>query len=104
MFIVRAGLKEFFSSRGAQCVFSKAKYFAPPELLCFGESSSINIWSLRDQRPREPVKSITQLILKEETSDLNGRSSFHRWTNIQRANQTAFAIDARVDTADGFTA
>ena len=52
----------------------------------------------------ETSSSITRLIFKEETSDLNGRSSVHRWTNVQRAYQTALAIDARVDTADGLTA
>ena len=53
---------------------------------------------------REPSRSVTQLILKEEATNLNRRPPIYGRTDEQRANQAALAIDARVDTADAFTA
>jgi hypothetical protein len=42
-------LERLASSGGAQCaLFSKAKYFAPPELQSYLGLGSIDIWSLRD--------------------------------------------------------
>jgi len=63
---------------------------------------------IADIRPRsadrEPSNSVTQLVLKEEATDLDRRAAIYGWTNEQRANHAALAIDARVDTADAFTA
>ena len=49
-------------------------------------------------------RSITQLVLKEEATDLNRRAPIDGRTDEQRADHAALAIDARVDTADAFTA
>ena len=63
---------------------------------------------IADARPRsadrEPSRSVTQLVLKEEATDLNRRAPVDRRTDEQRADHAALAIDARVDTADAFTA
>ncbi len=52
----------------------------------------------------ESTTSITQLVLKEEATDLNRRAPIDGRTDEQRADHAALAIDARVDTADAFTA
>ena len=52
----------------------------------------------------ESTTSVTQLVLKEEATHLNRRAPIYGWTDEQRANHAALAIDARVDTADAFTA
>ena len=63
---------------------------------------------IADARPRsadrEPSRSVTQLVLKEKATNLNRRPPIYGRTDEQRANQAALAIDARVDTADAFTA
>src|SRR6266849_5919393 len=50
------------------------------------------------------IKSITQLVLKNETADLNLPPAVDRRTDELGTNHGALAIDARVDIADGFTA
>ena len=58
----------------------------------------------KNHETQNRTKSIPQLVLKKEASNLNRRSAVDGRTDEQRANHAALAIDVRVDTANAFAA